>query len=394
MNANANDSGTTVVPALRYRDLPAAIEWLCNAFGFERHLVVAGEDGVAHYAQLTLGNGMVMLGPVHGSAFDELMRQPDEIGNAETQICYFYVADAVAHYARAKAAGAEIVLDITDESNGGRGYSCRDPQGHIWNFGTFNPWRRQQARTVPPPERSARRNGRPARMALSISVVALVVAAGWIFAPTQLDRIETAVAAPPEQVERQMLARERAAREAAERQAKDMREQLAKERIARVAAERLGQDARELLIRERGVKEAVERAGLDGREQLARERGAKEAAERSVEELRDLLARERSKPAAEPSGPQTQAQLDAERAARLKAEEAAEEARGQLAAEQNAREAAERVAKETRDILTRERQAKATAERSAREAQGALSRERSKRAAEKSSSGGGFFGAQ
>jgi uncharacterized glyoxalase superfamily protein PhnB len=81
-----------------------------------------------------------MLGSVVDSEFGRLMKQPDEIGGAETQSCYVIVKDADAHYARAKAAGAKIVLDIKDEDYGGRGYSCRDPEGHIWTFGTYDPW--------------------------------------------------------------------------------------------------------------------------------------------------------------------------------------------------------------------------------------------------------------
>jgi uncharacterized glyoxalase superfamily protein PhnB len=68
------------------------------------------------------------------------MKQPDEIGGAETQSAYVVVPDADAHYARAKAAGAEILIDIKDEGYGGRGYGCRDLEGHIWYFGTYNPW--------------------------------------------------------------------------------------------------------------------------------------------------------------------------------------------------------------------------------------------------------------
>ena len=30
---------------MRYQDAPAAIEWLCSAFGFQKHLVVPGENG-------------------------------------------------------------------------------------------------------------------------------------------------------------------------------------------------------------------------------------------------------------------------------------------------------------------------------------------------------------
>src|SRR4029450_13266901 len=100
----------------------AAIEWLCRAFGFEKHLVVPGEGGTIAHAELSLGNGMIMLGSVRKSEFDRLMKQPDEIGDAETQTPYVIVSDADALYARAKAAGAKIVLDINDDDYGGR---CR-----------------------------------------------------------------------------------------------------------------------------------------------------------------------------------------------------------------------------------------------------------------------------
>jgi uncharacterized glyoxalase superfamily protein PhnB len=68
------------------------------------------------------------------------MKQPDEIGDAETQTPYVIVSDADALYARAKAAGAKIVLEIKDEDYGGRGFSCRDLEGRLWNFGTYDPW--------------------------------------------------------------------------------------------------------------------------------------------------------------------------------------------------------------------------------------------------------------
>jgi len=71
--------------------------------------------------------------------FGRLQRAPADVGPT-TQSPYIIVADADAHYARAKAAGAQIVLEIKDEDYGGRGYSCRDPQGHLWNFGTYDPW--------------------------------------------------------------------------------------------------------------------------------------------------------------------------------------------------------------------------------------------------------------
>jgi uncharacterized glyoxalase superfamily protein PhnB len=148
IDANTKDLGSAVVPVLRYRNLPAAIAWLCKALGFEKHHVAVANDGTIQFGQLTFGTAMIMVGPVRDSAFDKLLRQPDEIGGAETQMCYFFVADAHAHCARAKAAGAEIVFDIKHTANGGRSYSCRDPEGHLWNFGTYNPWQRQEIAQV------------------------------------------------------------------------------------------------------------------------------------------------------------------------------------------------------------------------------------------------------
>ena len=140
MSDLAKNTKATVIPCLRYRNAPAAIEWLCRAFGFEKHLVVPNQDGTIAHAQLSFGAGMVMLGSVLESEFGRLMKQPDEIGGAETQTAYVIVSDADAVYARAKAAGATIVMDIKDEDYGGRGFTCRDPEGHLWSFGTYDPW--------------------------------------------------------------------------------------------------------------------------------------------------------------------------------------------------------------------------------------------------------------
>ena len=132
----------TLIPCLRYRNAPAAIEWLCNTFGFEKHMVVPGENNSILHAQLSYGNGMLMLGSADraGSEFDKLMKQPDEIGGAQTQTTYVVVPDADAVYARVRRAEAEIVIDIKDEDYGGRGFTCRDPERHIWSFGTYDPF--------------------------------------------------------------------------------------------------------------------------------------------------------------------------------------------------------------------------------------------------------------
>jgi uncharacterized glyoxalase superfamily protein PhnB len=140
MSDNAKMTTTTIIPTLRYRDAGTAIDWLCHAFGFEKHLVVPGENNTVAHAQLTFGNGMIMLGSARHDEYGHLVRPPQDAEAACTQSPYIIIADADVHYRRAVAAGAKIVMDIKDEDYGGRGYSCRDPEGNVWNFGTYDPW--------------------------------------------------------------------------------------------------------------------------------------------------------------------------------------------------------------------------------------------------------------
>jgi uncharacterized glyoxalase superfamily protein PhnB len=140
MASNPKDTVSTVIPAMRYRDANGAIEWLCKAFGFEKHLVVPGENGTVAHAQLSFGNGMIMLGSARDDEFGRRVKPPRETGGIGTQSAYVIVEDADAHYARAKAAGAEIVMEVEDQDYGGRLYSCLDPEGHLWSFGTYDPW--------------------------------------------------------------------------------------------------------------------------------------------------------------------------------------------------------------------------------------------------------------
>ena len=134
--------GSVVIPCLRYRDAPRMIAWLGEVFGFERHAVHEdGKGGIAH-AQLTLGDGMIMLGSARegDDPFGKLQATPSALGGT-TQSPYLVVSDADAVLSRAIAAGAEIVIAIKDEDFGGRGFSCRDPEGHLWNVGTYDPWK-------------------------------------------------------------------------------------------------------------------------------------------------------------------------------------------------------------------------------------------------------------
>lgn len=136
-----SENKSSVICGMRYRNASAVVEWLCNVLGFERHAVYAGADGSIQHAELTLGGGMIMLGSIRDNEFGRHMKQPDEIGGAETRSEYLIVSDADEVYRKVQAAGAQIVIDIKDEGYGGRGFTCRDPEGRIWSVGTYDPWK-------------------------------------------------------------------------------------------------------------------------------------------------------------------------------------------------------------------------------------------------------------
>ena len=133
--------GSAIIPALRYRDAVAAIDFLCKGFGFEKHAVHMGEGNTVAHAQLSFGGAMIMLGSAgnHGD-YDTWVQPPRSPGVVVTQGIYVVVDDCDAHCARAMAAGATILRTPEDEDYGGRGYTCRDPEGNVWSFGTYDPW--------------------------------------------------------------------------------------------------------------------------------------------------------------------------------------------------------------------------------------------------------------
>ena len=129
---------STVIPSMRYRDAYAAIDWLCDVLGFERRLVVPdGAGGVAH-AELTLGSGMMMLGSHREDTGDMVV--PSTPTGELTQSAYIVVSDIEAVYERAKSAEGVIVRELEEQSYGGSLFAVRDPEGQLWNVGSYNPW--------------------------------------------------------------------------------------------------------------------------------------------------------------------------------------------------------------------------------------------------------------
>ena len=123
---------SNVIPGLHYRNARKAIDWLCDAFGFERHAVYAGRGNQIHHAELTLdGAGMVMLGSV---------RKDTPVATGSISLI---VKDAGAIYKRAVKKKAKILIALDEKPYGGRGFACEDPEGNIWHVGEYDPWARK-----------------------------------------------------------------------------------------------------------------------------------------------------------------------------------------------------------------------------------------------------------
>ncbi|MGC1462732.1 MAG: VOC family protein [Terracidiphilus sp.] len=134
------EARSTVIPGHRYRNAAAAIEWLTEVFGFEQHAVYKGEDGSIAHAELTLGNGMIMLGSGKDDEFGRGFKSPNELGGIETRSIYLVVPDADTAHERAVAAGAPITRPLQDTPYGSREFGVKDPEGHTWVTGTYDPW--------------------------------------------------------------------------------------------------------------------------------------------------------------------------------------------------------------------------------------------------------------
>jgi uncharacterized glyoxalase superfamily protein PhnB len=129
-----NKTQPTVWPCLSYRDARAAIAFLRDAFGFEETATYPRESdpSIIEHAEMRwpLGGG-VMFGSAEKDETPFGRRVP---GNDSV---YVVCDEPDALFARATAAGAEVVRGLRDEDYGSRGFTVRDPEGNLWSFGTY-----------------------------------------------------------------------------------------------------------------------------------------------------------------------------------------------------------------------------------------------------------------
>jgi len=125
---------TYVWPTLVYRDAPAALRFLADAFGFRETACYTrdGDPAIVEHAEMRWpAGGGVMVGTAGKDASPFGRRTP-----GSTSV-YLVTDDPDGLYARATAAGAEVIRELNDTDYGSRDFSVRDPEGNIWSFGTY-----------------------------------------------------------------------------------------------------------------------------------------------------------------------------------------------------------------------------------------------------------------
>jgi uncharacterized glyoxalase superfamily protein PhnB len=383
-----------MTPVLRYRNPGAAARWLCDAFGFREHESAQESDHHVKYILLRLGDSGILVRPVASSVFDDLMVEPSAVGGGNTHVLYLPIPDAELHCERAKAAGAKVELEPQEDGLGGRFYTCRDPEGHLWSFGTKDyglgtaPAAAAPLRGALAPARPVHstRPGKRSLFARGFAVVAMLgaLAAGWLLyeAYTQgafeagttmttaaLERGQAASdqtapgsRIPPQEVAQ--LTEERDRRQAAEAAFAEATAKVAEEQARRLAAETRAGDAETKLSQISAAAAEARQAAQRLETETARERGAaKDALTAAEQRLAEHLAEAvREKEAASKALRDAQALLREEKAAGVRAQ-AALEALAAEAANERARQAAAAIAASAEAAASRQQLAELELER-------------------------------
>lgn len=304
------------------------------------------------YIALRLGNSIVLVRPVANTVLDDHMVQPETIGGANTQVCYLTVADVTEHHARAARAGAKIELEPQDDGLGGRFYSCRDLEGHLWTFGTrtygvavdaasaFEPAELDPSRSSTPialPEhaRGAEKRGQGIRTVAILAATCALVAGGWTFydryaALKEATASSSAMATRLEEAVRQ-LAQERDRRLAADGASAEASAKLAEERALvaqlRQTTDRLTADLGRVRQEKDEAVRALDAANkLSSAHETARQRAEAEAAAAKVQ-LAAAEARLATPMGEEKTNPSGNEELQAAKAALLEANKTIEDLR-------------------------------------------------------------------
>lgn len=120
---------------MRCKDAEAMIAWLKDVLGFTERVIYRRENIIAH-AELSFGSSILMLGSDRQDSYGKSVGGLD---GRRTDAVYLAVDDPDALYAKVKASGARIEMELQNTDYGSRDFSARDPEGGLWSFGTYWP---------------------------------------------------------------------------------------------------------------------------------------------------------------------------------------------------------------------------------------------------------------
>jgi uncharacterized glyoxalase superfamily protein PhnB len=133
-----------LIPATRYYDCNAAYAFLTGVLGLTELAAYRDDNGSIQHCELSLGTGVMMFGPMErstgASEFNDYMTHPSKTDGRETVSIYAVAGDVAARYDRVVAAKAEVLIALRTETHGGTSFSIRDPEGHIWTVGSYDPF--------------------------------------------------------------------------------------------------------------------------------------------------------------------------------------------------------------------------------------------------------------
>jgi uncharacterized glyoxalase superfamily protein PhnB len=121
-------STQVIYPTLRYDDAPAALSFLTGSLGFREVSRTDNPDGTVGHCELEYGGGVVMVSS---------RNKESTVFDTGKSCLYIALDDVDAHHDKAAAAGAKIVMELTDQEYGSREYAAEDPEGNVWVFGTY-----------------------------------------------------------------------------------------------------------------------------------------------------------------------------------------------------------------------------------------------------------------
>ena len=123
---------SAVSAALTVSDIPAAVSFYQNAFGFSKRGIMNGADGKPMHAEVTLRGTTLMLGPENPA----MCRRSAKSVGASPASLYIYVENVDKVVEKATKLGGTSQGPIMDMFWGDRCGTVVDPDGYAWMVGT------------------------------------------------------------------------------------------------------------------------------------------------------------------------------------------------------------------------------------------------------------------